>query len=96
VRGVTRSQELHARTVEADAIEMDVVRILTLFPAGSRDVGNAQLVVDALERRRDELTVGNPVLESAGSGIVEIVVTPAVALRPEGELRPVVGETQRL
>ena len=64
VRGVTRGQELHARAVETDAIEVGVVRVLTFLTAGGRDVGDAQLVVDALERRRDELAVGDPVLET--------------------------------
>ena len=96
MRRVSGRQELHAGAVEADLVEVRVVRVLALLAPGGGDVDDARLVVDALERGGHELALGDAVLQRAGGGVIEIEVPPAVALRPEDELRAVAGEAERL
>src|SRR5262249_55573833 len=47
------------------------------------------------DRHRHELALGDPVLQRTGRGVVEVVVTPAVALRPEDEILAVTDEAKR-
>ena len=87
VRRVAGVEQLEARAVEADAIEVRVVRILALLAAAGREVQHARLVVDAFDGGGDELALGDAVLQRAGRGVVEIEVAPAVALGPEDRAR---------
>ncbi len=96
LRRIPRREQLQARAVESDAVEVRVVRVFALFAARRREVHDARLLVDALERGRDELAFSDPVLERAGRGVIQIEVTPAVALRPEDQLRPVAGQAEGL
>ncbi len=95
LRRVAGGEELHARAVETDPVEVRVIRVFALLAAGGGEVDHARLLVDALERGRDELAFREPVLERAGGGVIEIEVAPAVALRPEDQLRSVAGEAER-
>ena len=96
VRGVARVEQLEAGAVEADAIEVRVVRVLALLAAAGREVEHARLVVDALDGGGDELAFGDAVLQRAGRRVVEIEVSPAVALGPEDQLGAAVDQAQRL
>ena len=82
--------------VEAHAIQVRVVRILALLAAGGRDYSTRALSSTFSIAGRHELALGDAVLQRAGVGVVQIEVAPAVALRPEDNVRAVVDEPQRL
>src|SRR4051812_1552864 len=75
---------------------MRVVGILTLLPSDRGDEERLRLVVPRVHRHRDELAVGDAVLQRPRVRVVEIIVAPAVALGPEEQVLPVVHEAQRL
>src|SRR5581483_5736243 len=94
VRGVAGVKELHAVAVEAGAIEMHVVGVLTVFMAGGGEKNLAGFFVDVGNVLGDELALGDLILEGA-VGIVEVELAPAITLAPPDQLGAVVNDAER-
>ena len=91
VRGVAGVEQLEPGAVEADAVEVRVVRVLALLAAGG---GEVERRASSRRRCRCRSATNSPSVIRFFSapvfGVVEVEVPPAVALGPEHQLRAVV------
>src|SRR5579872_1175864 len=74
-------QQHKTLAIEPDAVQMHEVGIASVLPASGEKVERARLLVDAQELRNHELSGGNLSLEFPAGEIIEIKMTPIVALR---------------
>ena len=72
--------------VEPDAVEVNEVRVASLLPSDAEEVELAILLVDTQQLGDVPLAFGDLVLELAGLGIVEVEMSPVVALAEPEEL----------
>src|SRR5215207_8314558 len=87
VRGVLRGEQLRLRPVEADAVQVRVVRVAALLAAYSREVEPPAIFVHVHDLG-DVVRTGRKLPEQrAGLGVVQVEVTPAVSRRIPDDLR---------
>src|SRR5450759_4650842 len=87
---VLRREQCEIPAVEADAVEVNEIRVAPLFAADAEEVELAILLVDTQQLGDVPLAAGDLVLELGGLRIVQVEMAPVVALaEPEELLGPV-------
>src|SRR4029079_17771749 len=76
-------------------IQVRIVGVLALFAPDRREEQRLRLVVPAVDRHGDELPFGDAVLQRAAVRVIEVIVSPAVALGPVQQVLAVVDQAQR-
>ncbi len=95
VRAVALGENDQAAAIEIDPAIMDVIGILVGVDAAGAEPDLPRLVIDAIDAAHHPTPLGDLVFHSAGVGVVEIEMVPAVALRhPDDFIRfiEIVGE----
>src|SRR5690606_24076340 len=86
---VARIKQLQATAVQVDAIQVEIVRILSFLPAISGEVERLSVEADNVSRivfaRRD-------LVKEVAFHIVAIIMSPSIALRPVYKLAAAVHE----
>src|SRR5262249_1102403 len=77
-----RVEQFHGARVDVQTVEMRVVGILLRIFAHGSDEDRARLFIDPLNTGGNKLTGVDLTLDFAGRRVDQVIVSPAVTLRP--------------